>query len=59
MSAALSWGGKGTRDGTVPDALLLHHVQLLCLVDDSQDDLKLLGAQSLHLPLLLSLECVH
>lgn len=44
---------------TVPDALLLHHVQSLCLADDSQDDLKLLRAQSLHLPLLLSLECVH
>lgn len=55
----LPFAGEGTGDVAVPDALLLHRVQLLCLADDSQDDLKLLGAQSLHLPLLLSLECVH
>lgn len=44
---------------TVPDALLLDDVQFLRLADDFQDDLKFLRAQSLHLPLLLSLERVH
>lgn len=44
---------------TVPNALLLDDVQFLRLADDFQDDLKFLWAQSLHLPLLLSLERVH
>lgn len=44
---------------TIPDALLLNDVQPLRLADDFQNDLKFLWAQSLHLPLLLSLECVH
>lgn len=44
---------------TVPDALLLNGVQFLCFADDFQDDLKFLRAQSLHLPLLLSLERVY
>lgn len=44
---------------TVPNALLLDDVQFFRLADDFQNDLKFLWAQSLHLPLLLSLECVH
>lgn len=43
---------------TVPDALLLNDVQFLRFADDFQNDLKFLWAQSLHLPLLLSLERV-
>lgn len=51
--------GRGQMNVTIPNALLLNEVQFLCLADDFQNDLKLLWAQSLHLPLLLSLERVH